>query len=243
MSSDSQPSSLPPVNPGPAAPSSRTKYLGLTAGALAALALGVLAVRALVAPTPVESLQSAREAYAQHDIATFKKYVDAERVIGDVMDQTLDFIAQRLQFSPLQYVALKASVEGIKVAYAPRLAARAEQFFIGADAPDLKLPDAAAGSHGGTSQALLSTVGNSIKHVVAFAISSQLSYRGVVSSQTLSRDTALVTIKVTHPFAADPVALTLKMERSDRIWRVVGVSEVARVLEPLLASQLAVRQR
>src|SRR4051812_24221784 len=218
MSSQSEPAAIGSSNssdsstPASSSPSvgvkSPFRHLAWTVAAIATAVVLVVVVINALQPTPVESLQLAQDAYLRHDLQEFNKYVDAEGVMGDAMDQTLDFTSESLHLTNLQYGTAKLILAGTKAVYLPRMAAWVEHFLVGEGSQQVAIPDVDVAASGGgraipasagskmSAAEIRGRVSGAMRQVVVFAISSQLSYKGVVSSQSTSRDGALVSIKV-----------------------------------------------
>ncbi len=198
-----------------------------TCGAFVLLLIGAFVTVEALTVSPEASLQAARTAYLEHDLAGFKEYVDVDGILKDGVDQIVVLPALR-HASKTDDVIAEAVAGGLAIGgvswrdkYVPRLADQIEQFVVSGSLPDQSNSDALATA---VSSELLRGL-----------VVTQLTFNGFVRSEQVSDSEALVTVQVQGPVSNPiPVDMSLKLRSEGLHWKVVSIQNL-----PSLLSRLA----
>jgi hypothetical protein len=212
------PSALPPK---------RKSHVGLLLGVIfLALALIVVVVVLVIfsGPKPEDSLDQARTAYLQHDQANFDKYVDVNSVLSDWTDQGVNVWLKQQNAGPIETAAAQIVAGTLKGVYLPNLAQSVDQMVVSGTLPDQ--------SQTGQNDQATVFVTSFMSSVLRNIASSQLTYQGL-QSKSITNDNAELTVGVTSPLSSQPISVRIKMRRDGDHWRVVGVEDLAGLLNQI----------
>lgn len=191
--------------------------------------------------SPEQSMEQARTAYMQRDLATFRRYVDVNAVLSDGIDQII--------VSPLAQSAAQPDGGGILAAgvavtaaswkqlYLPALSEEVEQFVVSGSVPSQSQDNA-----------FEIAVGSELLRMLA---TSQLTYEGLAGTKKLSNSVALVTVRVgmssspqsnqgdaqgqASNSVASSILLTFKMRSAGTHWQIVGIQNLPELAKELLS--------
>src|SRR5258708_4454944 len=79
----------PPMQPGPPTGSKRIPRPVIWGGAVLVAAVVLFGYREITQPSPKDSFERALAAYRQHDLGSFKTYVDLQSILGDAIEQAV----------------------------------------------------------------------------------------------------------------------------------------------------------
>lgn len=96
-------------------------------GGVVVVGVIIVAIGFLFEPNPEASVEMARLAFQQNDVARFEAYVDVQSVIRDGIDQVSDFFLQKSNIGVWKAAGVKGAAALLKE-YTPELARAAEQF-------------------------------------------------------------------------------------------------------------------
>lgn len=209
---------------------------------LLVLVVSFVYLTGLETSSPEESLEQARAAYMQRDLATFKSYVDVNAVLSDGIDQiVVSPLAQSATHSDSAFGGIVAAGVAVTAAswkqvYLPRLSEQVEQFVVTGSVPDQSQDDAFGVAMG--------------SEILRMLAASQLTYEGIEGTRKLSDSFALVTVRVqvssnAQPNQEDmqgrelnsdqsPALLTLKMRSAGGHWQIVGIQNLPELAKRLL---------
>jgi|SRR5579859_2871143 len=193
-------------------------------GALAISAVVFIAIIAFANKSPEESLQAARSTYLNHDLASFKDYVDVNAILSDGVDQMI--------VSPALHDAQQTSsvVEGLVAAGValtaaswqetdlPELSKEIEQFVVTGSVPNQSQSDSFGIALG--------------SEFLRTFVASQLTYRGIAETRQSSESIVLITVR-TEDSGGHPLLVTFKLRAKETHWQIVGVQNLPELFKQL----------
>ncbi|HEY1808984.1 MAG TPA: hypothetical protein VGG42_10500 [Acidobacteriaceae bacterium] len=175
-------------------------------------------------PDPEDSLNHARFAYLQHDQVNFDKYVDVQSVLGDWADQAgNEWVQEQKPGLPARLI-MQGGIQAAKGAYLPDLSQWVDHFVISGTLTQQPQSNA----NNSTDNFLAGFFSSGLRTLV----SSQLSYEGV-ASKSISGASALLNVNLHTPLRTQPVVVKIAMQKVGDHWRVVGVQDLAGLLQQL----------
>jgi hypothetical protein len=211
----------------PPIPPKRKSHIGIWLGVIfltLAMLVIVLVIAVFSGPKPGDALDQARTAYLQHDQASFDKYVDVNSVLSDWTDQGVNVWLKQQNAGPIESAAAQIVAGTLKGVYLPNLAQSVDQMVVSGTLPDQSQTD-----QNDQATAFVTSFMSSVLRSIA---SSQLTYQGV-QTKTITNDNAELTVGVTSPLSSQPISVRIKMRRDGDHWRVVGVEDLAGLLNQI----------
>jgi hypothetical protein len=192
-------------------------------GAVLVAAVVLFGYREITQPSPKESFERALAAYRQHDLGSFKTYVDLQSILGDAIDQAASDGTGSQDLGTKIFA--QAVVAVVKQTLLPMYTPALEQMVVQGTLPeDLKPND------GDPSAALFVTF---ISEALRAAVNT--TYQGVAASRSVG-ELRLLDVRVSQSAQATPVIVTFKLRSSGDHYQVVGVQNLAGVLKQLGAA-------
>jgi len=221
------PGSPAPVPAVPTAPKPQSHALRNVALITAAI-VGVIVIAILLAgPTPKDSLEKARSAFARQDTQAFDNYVDMQSILGDWTDQAAASWLANNKGSAGDTLIADGMVAGFKSLIVPKLATSVEQEILSSAAADpAKSSDAT-----NASDYMTDFISSRIHDLIA----SQLTYQGV-ASQTETGTDAVLDVRVGSPIKTSAFIVQIRMRRVGDHWKIVAIPDVAGLLAQVHSS-------
>jgi hypothetical protein len=199
-----------------------SRMLLLNCSIIAVTGLSLIIQRAAAFPMAEDSLDAARTAYFQHDVASFHTYVDVNAILSNGIDQLVENPALQTAshsdsfLGALLSAGVAVGAEAAK-SYIPALSQSVEQTLVAGTLPsdsDSPLPAIASGL------------------VKALAIP-KWTYYGVAKTREISDTEVSMFVLVHNQSTGKRVYIKLKSVRDGDHWRVVAVQNLPDVLQRL----------
>jgi hypothetical protein len=230
----------------------KKKFWGAFVGCSAVVTVLSVVYAALLlttpSPLPEQSIQEARNAYLNHDLASFKNYVDVNSILSDGFDQLVvspvvrNAAQSNSDLGGLLAAGVAATAAAGKQVYLPELSQEVEQFVVTGSVQNQSQDDAfgiAAGSE-----------------ILRMLAISQLRYDGIENTRQISDSVTLVTVRVRNsvtskaqqttfnttygsisvvPVETPPVLITLKLRAAGDHWQIVSIQNLPDLAKQLLS--------